>query len=114
MLQLQEMKIYHIKYIVCVADENFGIIPSEIQNYIEISDSLESPYVVNVYDLDIITKECESYEEFIQYIEFRKKNYEVIFTLDELDVFVFLNKNGNVKISIDADKLMITDYTAEV
>ena len=69
--------------------------------------------MVNVYDLDIITKECESYEEFIQYIEFRKKNYEVISTLDELDVFGFFKKNGNVKISIDADELMITDYTAD-
>lgn len=61
------------KYIVCVTAENFGIIPSEIQDYIEIDDDLGIPYVVNVYDLDIITKECESYEEFIRYIEFRKK-----------------------------------------
>lgn len=65
------------KYIVCVTAENFGIIPSEIQDYIEIDDDLGIPYVVNVYDLDIITKECELYEEFIRYIEFRKKNQEV-------------------------------------
>lgn len=101
------------KYIICVTAENFGIIPSEIQDYIEIDDSLGTPYVVNVYDLDIITKECDSYEEFIQYIEFRKQNQEVISTLDELDAFGFFKKNGNVKISIDADELMLTDFTAD-
>lgn len=71
------------------------------------------PHVVNVYDLDIITKECDSYEEFIQYKEFRKKNHEVISTLDELDAFGFFKKNGNIKISIDADELMLTDFTAD-
>ena len=69
--------------------------------------------MVNVYDLDIITRECKSYEEFIQYIEFRKKNYDVISALDELDAFGFFKKNGNVKISIDADELMLTDYTSD-
>ena len=101
------------KYIVCVTAENFGIIPSEIQDYIEIDNVLGIPYVVNVYDLDIITRECKSYEEFIQYIEFRKKNYDVISELDELDAFGFFKKNGNVKISIDADELMLTDYTSD-
>lgn len=101
------------KYIVCVTAENFGLIPSEIQDYIEINDSIGTPYVVNIYDLDIITKECESYEELIQYIEFRKKNYDIISTLDELDAFGFFKKNGNITISIDADELMLTDFTAE-
>ncbi len=63
--------------------------------------------------MDIITKECKSYEEFIQYIEFRKKNNAVISTLDELDVFGFFKKNGNMKISINADELMLTDFTAD-
>lgn len=65
--------------------------------------------------MDIITKECESYEELIQYIEFRKNNNDIISTLDELDAFGFFkkyNKNGNIKISINADELMITDFTS--
>ena len=69
--------------------------------------------MVNVYDLDIITRECKSYEEFIQYIEFRKKNNDVISAIDELDAYGFFKKNGNVKISIDADELMLTDYTSD-
>lgn len=101
------------KYIVCVTVENFGIIPSEIDEYIEINKTQGIPYVVNIYDLDIITQECNSYEEFIHYIEFRKKNYDLISTLDELDAFGFFKKNGDKKVSINADELMLTDFTQE-
>lgn len=101
------------KYIVCVTAENFGIIPSEIDKYIEIDKAYGIPYVVNIYDLDIITQECNSYEEFIRYIEFRKKNHDLISTLDELDAFGFFKKNGDKKVSINADELMLTDFTQE-
>ncbi|MDD4111888.1 MAG: hypothetical protein PHC56_02520 [Herbinix sp.] len=102
-----------LKYIVCVTAENFGIIPSEIHEYIEIDKTVGIPYVVNIYDLDIITQECESYEELIQYIEFRKKNYDILSILDELDAFGYFKKNGNITISIDADELVLTDFTSE-
>lgn len=101
------------KYIVCVTAENFGIIPSEIDEYLEINKLHGIPYVVNIYDLDIITQECNSYEEFIQYIEFRKKNYDLISAIDELDAFGFFKKNGGKKVSINADELMLTDFTQE-
>ena len=101
------------KYIVCVTAENFGIIPSEIDEYLEINKLHGIPYVVNIYDLDIITQECNSYEEFIQYIEFRKKNYDLISVIDELDAFGFFKKNGGKKVSINADELMLTDFTQE-
>lgn len=102
-----------LKYIVCVTAENFGIIPSEIDEYIEIDESLGIPYVVNIYDLDIITQECESYNEFIQYIEFRKQNFAILSTLDELDAFGYFKKNGNSTIDVEANELFITDFTAE-
>ena len=101
------------KYIVCVTAENFGIIPSEIDEYLEINKEYGIPYVANIYDLDIITQECNSYEEFIQYIEFRKNNHDLISTLDELDAFGFFKKNGDKKVSINADELMLTDFTQE-
>lgn len=101
------------KYIVCITAENFGIIPSEIDEYIEIDETFGIPYVVNIYDLDIITQECKSYNEFIQYIEFRKKNYEILSTLDELDAFGYFKKKGNVVIAVDADEFFITDFTEE-
>ncbi len=56
------------KYVVCVTIENFGIIPSEIDEYISIDENVGVPYVVNVYDFDIITQECDSYAELIEYI----------------------------------------------
>ena len=45
-------------------------------------------------------------------IDFRK-NCAVISTLDELDTFGFFKENGNVKISIEADKLMLTNFTSD-
>jgi hypothetical protein len=108
-----EIKNNSSKYIVCVTAENFGIIPSEIDEYIEINDTLGIPYVVNIYDLDIITQECKSYEELIQYIEFRKKNFEIISTLDELDAFGFFKENGNITITVSEDKLVPIDFTAK-
>lgn len=99
------------KYVVCVTIENFGIIPSEIDEYISIDENVGVPYVVNVYDFDIITQECDSYEELIDYIEFRRNNYKLISAMDELDAFGYYKKNGNEKITLSADELLITDYT---
>lgn len=101
------------KYVVCVTIENFGIIPSEIDKYIYIDKTIGVPYVVNVYDFDIITQECNSYSELIEYIEFRRNNYKIISTMDELDAFGYFKEHGNKTITISADELLITDYTAK-
>lgn len=101
------------KYVVCVTIENFGIIPSEIDEYISIDENVGVPYVVNVYDFDIITQECNSYAELIDYIEFRRNNYKIISTMDELDAFGYYKKNGNKTITLSADELLITDYTSK-
>lgn len=101
------------KYVVCVTIENFGIIPSEIDEYISIDENVGVPYVVNVYDFDVITQECNSYAELIDYIEFRRNNYKIISTMDELDAFGYYKKNGNKKITLSADELLITDYTSK-
>lgn len=101
-----------VKYIVCVTAENFGIIPSEITKYVEIDKNISIvPYVVNIYDLDIITQECNSYEEFVGYLNFRQINHKIISTLDELDVFGFYEEYGNKEIKIKGDELHITAYT---
>ena len=103
-----------IKYIVCVTAENFGIIPSEVIKYIEIDKSISIvPYVVNIYDLDIITQECNSYEEFIEYLNFRQMNHKLISAIDELDVFGFYKGYGNKYNTIECDELHITAYTKE-
>lgn len=102
----------NVKYIVCVTAENFGIIPSEITKYLEIDKNTGIvPYVVNIYDLDIITQECSSYEDFLGYLNFRQINYKVISALDELDLFGFYKECGNKEIKIDGDELHITAYT---
>lgn len=101
-----------VKHIICITAENFGIIPSEITKYIELDKSLNIvPFPVNIYDLDIITQECGSYHEFLDYLEFRKNNHTLISTMDELDVFGFYKKHGNIKLKMNCDELLITDYT---
>lgn len=101
-----------VNYIICVTAENFGIIPSEIAKYIEIDNSISIvPYVVNIYDLDIITQECNSYEEFLGYLNFRQINHNIISSLDELDVFAFYKKLGNKEIKINDEGLCIMGYT---
>lgn len=103
-----------VKYIVCVTAENFGIIPSEISSYIEIDKSISIvPYVVNIYDLDIITQECSSYEEFLEYLNFRQINYKIISSMDELDVFGFFKQHGSQELKVDCDELHITAYTQQ-
>lgn len=103
-----------VKYIVCVTAENFGIIPSEITKYVEIDKDINIvPYVVNIYDLDIITQECDSYEEFLGYLNFRQINHKLISAVDELDVFGFYKEHGNREIEIKGDELHITAYTQQ-
>jgi hypothetical protein len=103
-----------VKYIVCVTAENFGLIPSEITRYVEIDKVINIvPYVVNIYDLDIITQECNSYEEFLRYLNFRQINYKLISAVDELDVFGFYKEHGNKKIEIEGGELYITAYTQQ-
>ncbi|MBC2398743.1 hypothetical protein [Clostridium tetanomorphum] len=102
------------KYIVCVTAENFGVIPSKIYEYVEFDKTIPIvPYVVNIYDLDIITQECVDFIEFIKYMEFRKENSDIISSVDELDIFGYFKANGGQMINIDADELVITDYTRE-
>lgn len=111
----EEIEIPNLKkkYVVCVTIENFGFIPSDIDNYITVDSKVGVPYVVNIYDFDIISQECESYAELIDYIEFRRNNYKKLSAMDELDAFGFFKENGNINISVDADEFLITDYTSK-
>ena len=99
-------------YIICVTAENFGIIPSEINKYVTIDEKTKIiPYVVNIYDFEIVTNECKTIDEFWDYLDFRMKNADVVSGVDELDIFGFFKKRGNVKISVE--DLMILNYTLE-
>lgn len=101
-----------IKLIICVTAENFGIIPSEIYNYVELDSNIPIvPYVVNIYDFDIVTQECSDFNEFVSYLQFRQENCQTLSFMDELDVLGFFKVNGNQKIKINADKLMVTELT---
>jgi len=46
-------------------------------------------------------------------LEFRRENSDIISSVDELDIFGYFKANGGDRINIDADELVITDYTRE-
>lgn len=99
------------KFPMCVMAENFASIPSEIYNYLEIKKEKLIPYAVNIYDLDVITRECNSKEEFISYLLFRQMNIQKLTAMDELDFFGYFKQNGLVKINIEADEVAAISYT---
>lgn len=102
------------KYIVCLTAENFGMIPSEITKYIELDKEVcIIPYAVNIFDLDIITQECNSYNEFLGYLHFRQNNFDILSAVDELDIFGYYKMYGDIKIEIDGDELHIMDCTKQ-
>lgn len=70
-------------YIVCVTPENFGNIPFEAGSYIGIT---HYPIVINIYDLEIVTNECRTKQELLDYFEFRILNSEILSSFDELDI----------------------------
>ena len=101
------------KFPMCIMAENFESIPSEIYNYINMSNNKLIPYAVNIYDLDIITRECTSKEEFISYLLFRQMNIQKLTSMDELDFFGYFKQNGLVKITADADEVWAMSYTED-
>jgi len=101
------------KFPLCIMSENFSSIPSEIYKHLDIQKEKLIPYAVNIYDLDIITRECISKEEFINYLLFRQINIHKLTTMDELDYFGYFKHNGLVEIKTDADDIMAISFTDE-
>ena len=89
------------KYILCVNIEHFGFVPSEIKQYISIDQDVPIiPLAINIYDLDIITAECSDAEEFLQYLDFRASNMDLLASTDELDAFAYFRQHGMTKIRL--------------
>lgn len=101
------------KFPCSIMMDNFTSIPSEIYSYLQLSKNQLIPYAVNIYDLDIVTRECNSSEEFVQYMIFRQMNIEKLSAMDELDFFGYFKEHGINKITLDADEVWAISYTDE-
>lgn len=99
------------KFPCSIMMDNFTSIPSEIYSYLQLSKNQLIPYAVNIYDLDIVTRECHSSEEFVQYMIFRQMNIEKLSAMDELDFFGYFKEHGINKITLDADEVWAISYT---
>ena len=99
------------KYVVCVTAEHFGNVPSETTFYNLIDSQAHlRPYIVNIFDLDIITQECSSIEDFLSYLDFRAQHIDLFTSFDELDIFGYYKSNP--EIPSDADCLVPLNYTS--
>lgn len=97
---------------LCIVAENFGWIASNISDYIKVEDKKDLPLVLNIYDLDIITKEVKDYEEFIKYLEFRNKYQDEVAFIDELEMFcVFKDEAFKDNKDEEIDKVFINGFT---
>lgn len=100
------------KYVVCVTAEHFGNVPSEITFYKLIDSQTHlCPYIVNIFDLDIITQECSSIENFLSYLDFRFQHMDLLTSFDELDIFGYYKSNR--KIPSNADHLLLIGFTSK-
>ncbi|MCE9676012.1 hypothetical protein LPC27_09555 [Paraclostridium bifermentans] len=100
---------------LCIVAENFGWIASNIAEYIEVENKNDLPLVINIYDLDIITREVKGYKEFIKYLEFRNKYQEDISFVDELEMFcAFTDGRFESQEFGDVDKVYIDKFTEEL
>lgn len=102
------------KIILCLTAENFGQVVFDIDKYVKIDEKiLIIPIAINIYDLEIISRECTK-EKFIKYLMFRQKYYGKITAMDELDVFMYSNTEQAQNISEPIDTLLITDYIGKL
>lgn len=100
---------------LCIVADNFGWIASNISDYIEVDDKKDLPIVLNIYDLDIITKEVKDYKEFIKYLEFRNKYQDEVAFIDELEMFcAFKDETFKENKDEEIDKVFIDGFTEEL
>lgn len=100
---------------ICIVADHFGWIPSNIKDYIKIEDNKELPLVINIYDLDILTKEAKSFEEFIRYLNFRRDFQDKIISIDELEIFCASKDDKSLyEKAIDKDIVFVDGYTEKI
>lgn len=90
---------------ICVVADHFGWIPSNISDYLE-SDNL--PLVINIFDLDLLTKEAKDYRELLKYLVMRRNHFGKFQSIDELEIF-WAYKDGNIPDMLEDDTIIVFD-----
>lgn len=94
------------KYIkVCVVADHFGWIPSSISNYLQ-TENL--PLVINIFDLDLLTKEAKDYRELLKYLVMKRDSLGKLYSIDELEIFCSY-KNQTIPDTIDDNTIVVFD-----
>lgn len=70
----------------------------------------DSPLPINIYDFEMICKEINNFNQFINYLEYRETNYEKLVASDELEIFEFYY-DGNIPNNSNDDRSTPLGYT---
>ncbi|MFF2876137.1 hypothetical protein ACFVR2_07420 [Gottfriedia sp. NPDC057991] len=74
-------------YKLCITLDTFGNLSTQLQFLLK-KDQEHYPLACNIFDLDIITRECINKDEFFEYLEMRSKEHDSNNSVDELDYFM--------------------------
>lgn len=90
---------------ICVVADHFGWIPSSISDYLE-ADNL--PLVINIFDLDLLTREAEDYRELLKYLIMRRNHLGKLQSIDELEIFCAY-KNQGIPEDLEENTIIVFD-----
>ncbi|MGD1838008.1 MAG: hypothetical protein ACPKPY_08125 [Nitrososphaeraceae archaeon] len=100
---------------LCVVADHLGWIPASISDYIPGIPIEELPLVINIYDLDIITKECNNFKEFKEYLECRINYKNRLMSMDELEIFLAIRSKKNIfEEAQEKDMVFVDRFTVEI
>lgn len=95
---------------ICIVSDYLGHLGTNPE-LLQLDD--EYPLVLNIYDLDYITKNVKNRQQFIEYIEFRLSNPQIQ-NMDELELFnYFINNKGTALDISEADIIIPIDQMFE-
>lgn len=96
---------------ICVVADHFGWIPSNIADYLE-ADNL--PIVINIFDLDLLTREAKDYRELLKYLSIRRNYLGKLQSIDELEIFCAY-KNQGIPEDLEDETIIVFDsYTTDM
>lgn len=102
-------------YKICVVADHFGWIPAGIADYMPNLSQQELPIVINLFDLDIITKECKNFTEFEKYLRARNAYQNKLSSSDELEMFLAIKNNVcEREDAVGKDVIIVDGFTSEI
>lgn len=99
---------------VCIVAENFGYLSTDLTYLLEVQEKGDYPIVINIYDLDIITKEAKTPAILIEYFNKRVEQNGKVHCVDELEFFESILGKNELDLERENTQYALTGYTQEI